>query len=204
MVRSEVAVKGNPTARRPLEATIDVIDTQGIAAVRLVEIAQAAETSKSSIYYFFGDREGLVTAAQRERALRTATVGLDLLEDFLKNCSSPEEWIEFALAMVTFMGDEGGRQRRRQRVEILGSSVSMPDVFEEILLVHDATAERFAGILERAQELGFMSTKLSAHAVSVWMTNLLTSRYVVENSGDPEQLAEWDAVHEKVMQFVLS
>ena len=50
-----------------LALAIKAIDTGGEASIRVKQIADEAGTSVTSIYHFFGSREGLIEAAQIAR-----------------------------------------------------------------------------------------------------------------------------------------
>ena len=64
--------KGRETRRRIVDAAADLIYERGVANVSLDDVCQATGTSKSQLYHYFGDKDGLVHDVidrQRERVL---------------------------------------------------------------------------------------------------------------------------------------
>lgn len=59
------------------ERALDLFDERGFAAVTIEEIAAAAEVSPSSVYRYFGTKEGIVVADEFDR------VSPETLKDFL-------------------------------------------------------------------------------------------------------------------------
>jgi AcrR family transcriptional regulator len=67
-VRTPVQTRSESSADRMLEATLDLLETGGLQAVTVAAVARSAGTSNGSLYHRFGDRGGLLLAAQ-DRAL---------------------------------------------------------------------------------------------------------------------------------------
>jgi TetR/AcrR family transcriptional regulator, cholesterol catabolism regulator len=63
-----------PTADRILRATIDALETAGVEALQLADIAKQARVSLATIYKCFGSRDGLFIAAV-ERWMDLQTYG---------------------------------------------------------------------------------------------------------------------------------
>ncbi len=184
---------------RLIDATIAAIDRGGEASVRVTEIAAAAGLSKSSIYYFFGDREGLVSAAEAQR-YSTTIVGFDQAWAMLEAGPTREEWAEFVVRLHTSFGDADGARRRRDRIEILGSAVSDARLRS---VIAEANRNWIAGLTEvigRAQQLGLMGTAHSATETATWMHTLMTGRFQIEILEDPDRLRDWDAVTDTVIR----
>lgn len=63
-MRTPQQSRSNTSADRMLEATLRLLDEGGLGAVTVAAVATAAETSNGSLYHRFGDRRGLLLAAQ--------------------------------------------------------------------------------------------------------------------------------------------
>src|SRR5690242_19817308 len=60
--------RSTSSADRMVEATLELLEAGGLQAVTVAAVAQQAGASNGSLYHRFGDRAGLLRAAQ-ERAL---------------------------------------------------------------------------------------------------------------------------------------
>ncbi|NDI01200.1 MAG: TetR/AcrR family transcriptional regulator [Actinobacteria bacterium] len=69
--------RATTTARIVLEAAIDHIEHGGEQSVRISDISRSTGVSYGSVYHHFGDRNGLIRAAQLERLRRQPGVDID-------------------------------------------------------------------------------------------------------------------------------
>jgi len=63
-MRTPVQTRSESSADRMLAATLDLLAAGGLGAVTVAAVATAAGTSNGSLYHRFGDRTGLLLAAQ--------------------------------------------------------------------------------------------------------------------------------------------
>lgn len=192
------------TYQRIVEATIDAIEAKGEAGVRLVEVAEVAEVSKTLIYHYFGDREGLIAAAEAARYLRMVTPGIEQAAKFVESCSTPAEWTEFVTGVYRVGTSAAGSKRRSARFQILGSAVSRPRLRAAVVEANNTSVVELAAVLDRAQERGLMGRRLSGFAISVWLQGLMLSRHLAEITDDVAQEDAWDAVTAVVVKEIFS
>lgn len=181
---------------RMLEAAIAVIEEHGEAGVRVDEIAATAEVAKPSLYHFFGSRDGLVAAAQAERYRRSLNVGLDEVFERLDDCTSAEEFKALVRAWLANFSEDAARRRRATRLEVIGSSVSRPELQAEVARASRRAADRLSEVGRIAMSRGWMlqSTDLDLDDVSLWLVGVWNQRYLAEITGDPSRIAGWDVV----------
>ena len=77
--------KGRATRERIIDTAADLIYERGVAAVTLDDVREATETSKSQLYHYFTDKNGLVHAVierQRVRVLAFHAPKLDSLSSW--------------------------------------------------------------------------------------------------------------------------
>lgn len=67
-MRTPLQSRSESSADRMVAATLDLLGEGGLAAVTVAAVAKAAGASNGSLYHRFGDRNGLLVAAQ-DRAL---------------------------------------------------------------------------------------------------------------------------------------
>lgn len=70
-----------PAAERILSAAGTLFYRHGIRAVGVESIAEAADTTKKTIYDRFGSKDGLIVAYLHRRSLRWRTLVLDVIAD---------------------------------------------------------------------------------------------------------------------------
>jgi AcrR family transcriptional regulator len=112
-----------PTRNRIIRATIDVIVREGAAGVRVHEIAATCDITATTIYRYFGDRRGLVNAAQAERYRPVlGGFGTEFVERVVA-LRSQEEFRNFiATVWRWFLENPEFKMQRRQRAFLIGSS----------------------------------------------------------------------------------
>ena len=179
-----------------LAATIAMIEEKGEAGVRVDEIAATAEVAKPSLYHFFGSRAGLIDAAQAERYRGSLNSGLDEVLRRVADCTSAAEFGELARAWITSFTDEAASHRRRVRLEVLGSSVSRPQLRAEVEKADRQATEQLAelGRIAKSRGWALQSPDLDPYDVAKWLHGLWNGRYLAEITDDPAQIAGWDEV----------
>lgn len=198
-VQDEATVLG--TRERLLEATIAVINDSGEAAVRIDAIAAEARITKPSIYHFFGDREGLIIAAQAERLRRALRFGQDEIVELAAACTTKDQYAELLLSGVTLFATPEGRERRRTRLEVLGSAATRPKLKAIVDQVFSDAADDLAVMFDVGRERGWVTATVSSRALAIWWYGALLSRYLTE-SNDAFDDAEWAAIMEDVMPYL--
>ena len=181
------------------------IEAHGEAGLRVDEIALAAEVAKPSLYHFYGSRDGLIAAAQAERYRRSLLVGMDQVVEFMKTSPTREQFQELVRTWLRSFTTEESRRRRAIRLEVLGSSVSRPELRAAIGEANDMTTAQLTSLFEeaRAQGLGFDDPDLDPADVALWMNGLWNGRYIAEIDGDPGRTDGWDRITTRVLEALL-
>lgn len=189
------SVGSTPSTReRLLEAAIREIEAGGEAAVRVDVIAEMAEITKPSLYHFFGDREGLIVAAQIERYRRALMFGMEATTEAVRRCSSAQEFRTFLMTWIRGFGAPDGRERRRVRLEVLGSSVSRP-ALRELVAAEDRMAfAALAEMLDIVRERDWVTMRYPSEVVAAFWYGAMNGRYLIENDLVGLDPADWDDV----------
>ena len=104
---------------RILEVTIEAIDRDGEAAVRLSKVARAAGASPSIVAYYFGNREQLVAEAQAVRYLAGTPGDIEQFAVLLGSGQTADELRHTIVTLFRSMLDEERRARRANRLVIV-------------------------------------------------------------------------------------
>ena len=183
------------TRERLLAGAITLLEQGGEAAVRVETVAAMAGVARPSLYHFFGDRDGLIIAAQAERYRESLFFNLEFQTEATKKCTTREEFIELVRHSLDYLTNEDGEQRRRVRVEVLGSSVSRPRL-RALISEADQQASRGLGSLLRiAQGRGWLTTTYDLDVAATWWFGMMNGRYLVEGENNSTLVRrEWDAI----------
>jgi AcrR family transcriptional regulator len=190
----EVADDRRPTRERLIAAAMDQIEADGEAGVRVDQVAQAAGVTKASLYHFFGDRDGLVVAAQAERYRIALRDGMDSQTTAVRACRSRDEFEELVRNWMLWTFSDAAIERRRVRVDVLGSSVSRPRLREQLAQTDREVCHELAELMLIAHDKGWIDMPFDLDAAAMWWFGMLNGRYLVEHEHGAERLAGWDAV----------
>lgn len=179
-----VPMSDRPSPRqRLLEAAIEAIDVDGEAGVRTERIAEVADVAKPSIYRYFHDRDGLIVAAQAERYRRGLHAHMMVTLEQVIGCDTAEDFAELLAAMMRTVSGPEARERRRLRVQVLGSAATRPALQEAIRAAHLQTVDEVSKAIGYAQRRGWISDTFAASALVEWWLAYVLGRHVVEEYG---------------------
>jgi AcrR family transcriptional regulator len=189
------------SAQRILERTIQVIEESGEAAIRTNPIAFECGVTPPILYRAFASREGLIIAAQAERYRRSTEVSAKYLYDSIARADSRESLIANVSSLLDFVFNKDRAENRRLRVEVIGSSVSRPQLRELIAAIDKEYSVSIALAYQSAVEKGWMSSGKNLEAIALWAQGLLNTRYMVDAAASDEDANTWN---ELTRQSILS
>lgn len=190
-----------------LERTIEVIESGGEVAVRTHRIAEECGVTAPVLYRLFGNREGLIVAAQAERYLRTFTVGSNFvaieLGKRVMRCLSRDDVIAaMKWFLDTAMSPEGHRQRLI-RLEIVGSAATRPELMKVVAATQNELIEHYANVFEVAYEHGWVNPKIDRKAmVALWL-GIILGRYIPEVSEGLVDGNQWDLLAKEAVLHLM-
>lgn len=188
------------TRDRLLEAAISVLATEGEVAIRVDRVAELAGFTKPVLYHYFADREALIAAAQAERFRRTLEVGLEAVIEDASRTTTCEEYVEVTLVWLKTLLGPDGAERRKFRIEVLGSAASRPSLLANVVSSNRIPAGRFADHLRIAESRGWLRPEVDVHDLAQWWIGVLLSRHLFEIDPERFSLASWDAITESVLR----
>jgi AcrR family transcriptional regulator len=192
------------TRERLLEVAIDMVEAGGEAALRVDEVAKRVGFTKPVVYHYFGDREGLVIAAQTERYRRSMQYGLFNLVDEAHGCESADDFVDLVHRWLRSFFSPEGAERRAFRIDVLGSAVSRPSLRAAVQQANEAQANGVAMLATLAQERGWMPQHFDPKAVGIWFTGVILSRHLVEMTPGAFDQQAWDDLTLSAARFVIT
>ncbi len=155
--------------RRILDAAVQILESEGEAALRVLDIARMADVVPGLINHHFGGRDQLVAAAQLERFAGESARDQDRIRRLVDETPSRED-TKAGLRQIS--GDVVSRRRaakRLSRIAIIGSAHGRPELAEELGGQTSQLISRMTEIVEVAQQAGHVRTDLDARAIATFV-----------------------------------
>lgn len=181
------------TRERLIEAAIGIIETGGEAAVRVDVVTERVGVTKPSLYHFFGDRDGLITAAYAEMYRRSLLYGLKEFYEATIDAATPEEYRRIVETTVVSFRDEEGIRRRAVRASVIGSAVTRPRLKEAVAAVNREEMALLARALEIGVKRGWSTLRHDPQTTAYWWWGVVNGRHLIEIDHSLDASA-WDAV----------
>ena len=176
-----------------LDAAVTCLEQSGWDGAQVPDILEIAHASKSSLYHYFGSREGLLAAAAAERYRLSLVAEDQQILDAAAACTTPAEFLDFmAEQLARIITDPAVREMRRARVVVTADAMHQPDLRTDLARAQELYLDALAGMVAGAQKGGLVNPELDARAYAAWHHAMCMGSSLVELSFDePER---WLAV----------
>lgn len=201
--KTVASVEKRPAARRLLDATMDAIDAHGEGAVRVQDIVDAAGVPVPILYRHFGNREGLLQAAQIERMVGELEAELAEIRNAFAAVQDAARFRSLFEQMLSVVNAADRRMARWRRVNIVGSTYGRPRLAERVHEVQQRFVDGLADVVRDAQQQGWVRTDLDVHAFSAWFVGQTLGRVVIELGGSTDSDEAWNAISTAAIRHVL-
>jgi len=117
---------------RILQVTAKMLSNNGEKAVNIRDVCKASKTTPPTVYRLFGNRSGLIMAAQSYRFTLNQT---ELIADFataVYGAKNKSEFVKIAYQTLNLMYSEKRKNYRSMRTEVLSSAQSNKRLAVEI------------------------------------------------------------------------
>jgi AcrR family transcriptional regulator len=154
-----------------LEVTRALLDEHGEQGVRLDEVQLRSGVSSGSIYHHFGDREGLIAAAQVERfdgAVRGDAVGLVADLAGAAHRGDPQDYLEALCRQAATVVLPERTRVRWARVSAMASCWQRPDLFRALGESFSSLVDALVAGAEELQALGVVDSGLDTRTVAIF------------------------------------
>ena len=154
---------------RLLRAAVRHLEKHSEADLRIVEITQEADVAIGLIRHHFGDRDGLVAAAQARRiegATRADVEGVRALLDDVRTEQDLLDGIDRLTAQVL---EHRRRNVRLSRLAAIGAAHGRPEARERIGATLAELRASLQELIEQAQARGIVRDDLDASAMATFI-----------------------------------
>lgn len=179
-----------------VEAAVRVVEAEGETAVRIADISAETGVSYGTIYHHFGDRDGLIRAAQFARLRSQPAQDLDALAAALDRHASGTgggDFVEAILQISRAIADGSRRDVRMMRTSVLAAAQGRPELFGAVQELETKILDDLAELVRRAQQAGIADPDLDPHAAAIYLEAIaygIVLREYCDRPHDPEALAQ--------------
>jgi len=156
-------------AQALLEAAIDVLNTQGESALRLTDVAERAGVSFGLIAHHFGNRDGLIAAAQQARFAGSVGEDIARIEPLLRLTPTTDQLMRVVVEMTRMTISSDRRTVRLGRAAAIGTAHGHPAASEQLGAVTGDLIGRMTRMLETFQEQGLLRSDVDARALGTFI-----------------------------------
>lgn len=193
----------HPTPQLLVSLAIEMIDQHGEDGVKVEPLSRAAGLNVTTIYHWFGNRQGLIDVAQAVRFRRRTRERLGLLEQAVRRTADrpgARTMLDQTLLMHT---DSDTIDSQLQRLNALGATYARPTLAAALGTLHHRDRRHLAGILRQLQVPGYISPEVDLEAFSSWMLGIVLAQALLTFDGRPDVLDGVRQLQRMVLQRLL-
>lgn len=166
-----------------LNAAIRSLEINGWDGAQIVEILDEAHASRSSLYHFFGSREGLLAAATAERYRRLLLKENTAHVKTASDCQTTEEFFGYvAEQVVRTVTDPETIKARHARVAMGADALIHEELRMDLVQRQQRFLDAIADIVRVGQAKKIVRQELDAMAYAAWLHGTLLGRTLTETA----------------------
>jgi AcrR family transcriptional regulator len=150
-----------------VEATVRVLETEGEAGVRVADICDQVGVSYGSVYHHFGDREGLIRAAQFARL--QAQPGQDIASFASALDGDTSRFVDSLMDICRSIASAERGPVREVRTSVLASTHGRPELRGPVDELETKVMDDLEAVVIQAQELGIADPAVDARALAAYL-----------------------------------
>ena len=178
-----------------LRLAVEAIERGGEAAVKAKEICREADIAVTSLYHYFGSRDGLVIAAQAKRYTDSIQDVYAEWDRAVRNCKNQTDFIRVITVMLDRVMAPEREHGRLIRLNVLGSAYARPELRDAIVAQHEKMFAAQSETLEWAKAQGWVRKEMDAKALSAWHLGTLTGLTLLELGPTSVDKNEWKKIY---------
>lgn len=171
----------SPNRSAILAVAIELLKEHGSDGFTIDDVLVESGTSASSLYHHFGNREGLVLAAQQERYGRTMK-GEDRSNlDGGYAARTTEEFCDYVAAQLRrIVTDPANLEVRRNRLEVAARALHSAELAAGAAKYQNEMLDVITEVFTDAQARGLIDRHLDARAYCTWFHSMTLGRTFTE------------------------
>ena len=163
-----------------LRLAVEALERGGEAAVKAKEICREADIAVTSLYHYFGSRDGLVIAAQVKRYTDSIQDVYGAWDQAVRSCKSQDDLRNVITVMLDLVMKPEREHARMIRLNVLGSSYARPELRTAIVAQQEEMFAAQAETLDWAKAQGWMRPEIDSKALTAWHVGVVTGLTLLE------------------------
>ena len=193
------ATQKSPAPQQRSESTVDLVlkavirrlEESGESHLTIDDILLETGVSKGSLYYHFGDREGLIYAARIAQYSSYLENDSEELRSGLLTCTTFEQFVENLLGLTILSMQKNDRKIRAMRLNALSSAYGRPDLWYALQEKQHQYTNAITEVFQYGQKMGWVRTDITAHALGVFVQGHALSRILVDLDHNELEAESW-------------
>ena len=174
-----------------LKAVIRRLEESGESHLTIDDILLETGVSKGSLYYHFGDREGLIYAARIAQYSSYLENDSEELRSGLLTCTTFDQFVENLLGLTILSMQKNDRKIRAMRLNAISSAYGRPDLWHALQEKQHQYTNAITEVFEYGQKMGWVRTDVTAHALGVFVQGHALSRILVDLDHNELEAESW-------------
>jgi len=174
-----------------IDVAIQIIQSHGVDALRIEDVCERVGVSKGSLYWHFGDRDGLIREALLEQMYRMGKDQLSVLNDAVETFATRDEYLMKIAGALVDPFDAEQVESRWQRLELLAGSRRDPMLASIISDIQRRHLRYLDDIMTKAAQQGALRPDVDPTAVAAMLVVVGLGSNVLsvlgEDGPSPEQ-----------------
>ena len=193
------ATQKPPAPQQRSESTVDLVlkavirrlEESGESHLTIDDILLETGVSKGSLYYHFGDREGLIYAARIAQYSTYLQNDSEELRSGLLTCTTFEQFVENLLGLTILSMQKNDRKIRAMRLNAISSAYGRPDLWYALQEKQHQYTNAITEVFQYGQKMGWVRTDITAHALGVFVQGHALSRILVDLDHNQLEAESW-------------
>jgi AcrR family transcriptional regulator len=193
------ATQKPPAPQQRSESTVDLVlkavirrlEESGESHLTIDDILLETGVSKGSLYYHFGDREGLIYAARIAQYSTYLQNDSEELRSGLLTCTTFEQFVENLLGLTILSMQKNDRKIRAMRLNAISSAYGRPDLWYALQEKQHQYTNAITEVFQYGQKMGWVRTDITAHALGVFVQGHALSRILVDLDHNELEAESW-------------
>ena len=176
-----------------VEATVAVLEREGEHGVRIAEICDVTGVSYGTIYHHFGDRNGLIRAAQFARLRDQPGQDIDAFADALDGDDPTSDFINRLYDICRAIADPSRGSVRLIRTSVLATAVHDSDFSPTVTDLETQVMSDLVDTIDRAKAAGIADPTVDSLALAAYLSAVAYGLVLLEfnkHRPEPDVLAQ--------------